>query len=242
MSKIICAGDIHGRTMWRDIVDSQEWDEFIFIGDYFDTFEDISAVEQIHNFKEIIKFKKGNDRQVILLIGNHDGYIYPELNQWITSGYQKGVAPNITQVLYENRDYLQMAYSYNNLLFSHAGISETWLELNKYEGNNNAADIAEFVNELWKYKPIQFAFNGREPTGDNVYQTPIWIRPRSLMADCQILKKKLIQIVGHTQQNQIDIKGKSTGGRYYFIDTLGTSKEYLIIENGIFTTQNAEEK
>ena len=49
------------------------------------------------------------------------------------------------------------------------------------------------------------------------------------------LKKKagIIQIVGHTGQNSIDIKGKSTGGKYYFIDTLGTSGEYLEIIDGI---------
>ncbi|RYZ28541.1 MAG: hypothetical protein EOO10_09190 [Chitinophagaceae bacterium] len=52
------------------------------------------------------------------------------------------------------------------------------------------------------------------------------------MKDAALLKKEIIQVVGHTQQNCIDNKGKSTGGRYYFIDTLGTSKEYLVIEDG----------
>jgi len=39
----------------------------------------------------------------------------------------------------------------------------------------------------------------------------------------------------YTQQNQIDIKGKTTGGRYYFIDTLENKQpEYLIHENKQF--------
>jgi hypothetical protein len=51
-----------------------------------------------------------------------------------------------------------------------------------------------------------------------------------------ILNKKIIQVVGHTQQNQIDIKGKTTGGRYYFIDTLGNKQpEYLIYEDQTFS-------
>ena len=37
--------------------------------------------------------------------------------------------------------------------------------------------------------------------------------------------------MGHTTQNKIDIKGQTTGGRYYYIDTLGTSGEYLVIQN-----------
>ena len=30
----------------------------------------------------------------------------------------------------------------------------------------------------------------------------------------------------------MDIKGKSTGGRYYVIDTLGSTGEYLVIQDG----------
>jgi hypothetical protein len=49
------------------------------------------------------------------------------------------------------------------------------------------------------------------------------------------LKTKYIQIVGHTQQKQIDIKNKATNGRYYYIDTLSTSGEYMIIEDGVIS-------
>jgi hypothetical protein len=97
------------------------------------------------------------------------------------------------------------------------------------------------LNELFKYKPGMFKFgmvanlhkiSYLDPYGDNMEQSPIWIRPFSLMrANRNTLRKKLIQVVGHTSQEQIDIKGKATGGRYYFIDTLGTSGQYMIINN-----------
>jgi hypothetical protein len=48
------------------------------------------------------------------------------------------------------------------------------------------------------------------------------------------LKKDYIQVVGHTAVEKIDIKGKSTGGRYYFIDTFDTSNQFLIYENEEF--------
>ena len=46
------------------------------------------------------------------------------------------------------------------------------------------------------------------------------------------LRKKVIQVVGHTQVERVDTKGGATGGRYYFMDSLGTSGEYMIIEDG----------
>ena len=47
------------------------------------------------------------------------------------------------------------------------------------------------------------------------------------------IKKMYVQIVGHTQQNSIDIKGKTTGGKYYYIDTLPYG-EYLVEIDGEF--------
>ena len=38
----------------------------------------------------------------------------------------------------------------------------------------------------------------------------------------------------HLAVKKIDIKGKSTGGRYYFIDTFDDSNQFLIYENEEF--------
>ena len=51
------------------------------------------------------------------------------------------------------------------------------------------------------------------------------------MKACQDIKKQFIQVVGHTAVKEIDAKGKTTGGRYYFIDCLGNTPEYLVYEN-----------
>jgi hypothetical protein len=74
-------------------------------------------------------------------------------------------------------------------------------------------------------------FCGWDPYGDSKTQTPIWIRPMSLMAGNKetFLKKDYIQIVGHTGVKMIDIKGKATGGRYYLIDAID-QQQYLIYE------------
>ncbi len=56
------------------------------------------------------------------------------------------------------------------------------------------------------------------------------------------LKKDYIQIVGHTGMKKLDLKGSDqfTGGRYYFIDTMETSGDYLIIEDGKLRTNSVK--
>ena len=64
------------------------------------------------------------------------------------------------------------------ILFSHAGVSQVWLDDLGYDVNE---PLEEYINNMWLYKPIAFVFNGSNPYGDDIQQTPTWIRPRSLM-------------------------------------------------------------
>ena len=56
------------------------------------------------------------------------------------------------------------------------------------------------------------------------------------------LKKDYIQVVGHTQMRRLDLTGsdKFTGGRYYFIDTMDTSGQYLVIEDNKLRTNSVK--
>ena len=236
--KTVIIGDTHGRSIWKLIVNQeQDADRIIFIGDYFDSFE-ISGVEQIQNFKEIIEYKKTSGKEVIMLIGNHDHHYYPEVGYTGTSGYQSGIAPSINQVIDENRQHLQIAYSFDEFLFTHAGVSPTFMDGEFGEEGWVEDNVVELLNDLFKYKPKSFDFNGTDPYGDNTYQTPIWIRPKSLMAvnkkHDKGLKKKYIQIVGHTQVKKLDLVGaeKAAGSRYYLIDCQESTGEYLVIQDG----------
>lgn len=232
--KIIFIGDIHGRASWKDILSTQEWDKAVFIGDYFDSFE-FNAIEQLKNFDEICLMKRSlqaaEGKEVIMLIGNHDHHYFRAIGDAGTSGYQARAAKNIEFALEDNKDLLQMAFMFDNILCTHAGVGEAWLESQGWKGEN----IADFINDIWKHRPGNFTFHGRDPYGDDMGQTPIWIRPKSLMRDSQALKRVgIIQVVGHTGMKSIDIEGKSTGGKYFFIDTLGKSGEYLIYEDEKF--------
>jgi predicted MPP superfamily phosphohydrolase len=244
--KTIVLGDTHGRSNWKLAVHQDKPDRVIFIGDYFDSFE-ILGVEQIANFKEIIKYKEDNPQvEVVMLIGNHDHHYFPEVGYTGTSGYQSKIAPSISQVIDENRNHLQMAYGFDNFLFTHAGVSPVFMDEVFGENDWSIENVVVDLNELFRYKPRAFDFNGFESSGDNTTQTPIWIRPRSLMSANKKhpkgLKNDYIQIVGHTAMRRIDLEGsdKFTGGRYYFIDTMEISGNYLVIQDNKITVNSVK--
>lgn len=254
--KTVVIGDIHGRSVWKLIVEMEKPDRVIFMGDYFDSF-DISGVEQIHNFKEIVEYKETSfsrvgtleehKTDVIMLIGNHDFHYMPGIDE-AYSGYQSKIAPSIQQVLEENRNHLRMAYQMDQFLFTHAGVSTEFMDGVFGKDGWKVENLAIDIHELYKYKPRSFMFgmfctSYTDPYGDNIHQSPIWIRPKSLMkANRDTLRNQVIQVVGHTEQTQIDKKGGATGGRYYFIDTLDTSGEYLIIDDGEVRTNTWKSK
>jgi hypothetical protein len=243
--KTVLIGDLHGMDCWKKIVEQENAGRYVFVGDYFDSFH-IPGIVQMHNFKELMMWSEETDAETVFLIGNHDyGYFFG-CDGTSTSGYQFQLAPSIKMLVEEWRHKLQMAYRFDNVLCSHAGISTDFMNGVFGIGGWNADNIVELLNEQWKYKPNTFDFHCVspitisyvDPTGDNVEQSPLWIRPRSLMrSNKNELKKEIIQVVGHTAQPKIDIAGKTTGGRYYFIDTLEVAREYLVYNDGKFSVK-----
>lgn len=233
--KTIFIGDIHGRSIWKEIIEQEKPDRVIFVGDYFDSF-DISGIDQIHNFKEIIHYKKTSDIEVVLLVGNHD-YHYMHVGETY-SGFQRGLQFDISQLIHENMEHLQMAYSFDNFLCTHAGVSSVFMNDN-FRGSWNCDNLVEKLNETFKYSPFIFKFNGFNSYGDDVTQSPIWIRLNSLRNSNKkrgenSIKKRFIQVFGHTQIKEIDLVGmeKYLGGRYIMIDAL-PSRQYLIYDGEI---------
>ena len=242
--KTIVLGDTHGTSFWKLITHTEQPDRVIFIGDYFDSF-DIKLDEQINNFLDIIEYKKTGGIEVICLIGNHDHHYFPEIGDTGTSGYQHIGEFQIGPVLNANREHLQMAYQFDDFLFTHAGVSAKFMDSVFSESGWTVDTVVELLNDLFRYKPNTFTFamaismnkmSYVDHTGDNTEQSPIWIRIRSLLAankDTE-LKKAFKQVIGHTQVTKIDLQGyeKTFGNRYFMIDALSTSGEYLIIEDG----------
>ena len=252
--KTVFIGDIHGRDIWKQIVEAEaDADKIVFVGDYFDSF-DVPGVVQLQNFLDIIEFKKNTDKEVVLLFGNHDYHYMPGFTGMGYSGYQGALAFQFRDAIDQNLEHLQMAHLHENILCSHAGVSVEWLE-DKFgkekddsmygwhcDDLNGVQSIVDLINDYFRNKPSIFEFSARawDPYGDNTFQTPIWVRPRSLMVANKdsSLKKRVAQIVGHTGVNNIfdsfNASKKSMGNKYYLIDALA-SKGYLVHNNSEFT-------
>lgn len=234
--KTILIGDIHGRSIWKSIVKAENPDRVIFIGDYFDSF-DIPGVRQLRNFEDIVEYQKTAGIEVVMLIGNHD-YHYMQSSEHY-SGYQPAFHHQFNEALRNSKDSMQIAYQFDDVVCSHAGLSSVWLNNRLGEGKWSVETMVEQVNELFKYRPLEFYFDGFDPYGNSKTQGPLWIRPAALMsANKETLKKKIIQVVGHTQVKGIldsyAASQKSMGGRYYLIDALD-DEGYMSYENGEFT-------
>lgn len=223
---IIAIGDIHGRNIWKQIVTNhlETIDKIIFIGDYVDSFN-ISAQDQLNNLADIIELKKQNPDKIILLIGNHDYQYWPGSPDMGTySGFQYHMLMSYQTLFQENKKLFQMCYEFDNIIFSHAGFTETFVErkIGSFSEQN--------VNDIFKYKPQSFKFSefDRSGCGDSIEQSCIWVRPRSLEKD--YLGNNKIQVIGHTHTG----KGVKITDKLIMIDCLDTSNEYLFKDNNGF--------
>lgn len=230
--KIVSIGDIHGRDCWIKIVEQNpDADLFVFVADYFDSFT-IQVLEQINNFNLILKFRNENPDKVIMLFGNHDFHY--------TSGCIGGGYTGFDYSTYYNmkleldrlirEEVIKICYIYDNILFSHAGLTNTWCANN----NINLDNLEDDINQLLVYRPHLFQFKSgvrRDKYGDDVTQGPLWVRERSLKEDGL---KDYIHVVGHSSSEEIIFNLSETETNYIIIDTLGNNKylEILISEDG----------
>ena len=132
------------------------------------------------------------------------------------SGYQKGIGYSYGVLFENNLDLFQIAFETDTHIFTHAGLSKTWMK------NNNCESVND-VNELWKYQPRKFQFTGRDPYGNDKTQGPLWIRPEALLDDFWGNK---IQVVGHTMKETITTLEKE-GNKLIIIDNY--KKEVLTL-------------
>lgn len=235
MSKLLVIGDIHGRTIWKDIVNLENPDKVIFLGDYVTTHEDISPEQQLSNLEDILQYKEDRGEAIILLRGNHCldclGYSWaecyptePKVKEVMSVDPLKSRFLNLTQWVYIDEEL--------KTIFSHAGVSQVWMD------DNNIKDIHD-INDL---EPSEiFGFTPDSPWdmyGDSKTQPPTWIRPQALYK-CNV--EGWDQVVGHTPAKLIVDICKTTKYNKHILlcDTMGI-KQYLVIDDGKFQPKTFE--
>ena len=222
--KIIVLGDIHGRSVWKKIIDKERPDQMIFLGDYVSTHEDITEDEQVTNLKEILKFKDEHP-ETIMLRGNHDmqhlGYDWAQC-----SGYYKRVEELMADLKEEFLAKTQWIHVVGNTVFSHAGISTKWL--------NHYLITLYDINELEPSGLFGFSLlDSWDIYGTSPFQPPTWIRPLTLV---DVMIPDYDQVVGHTEvEHCFNLKdSKDIPYNLWLCDALEHGS-YLVIEDNVYS-------
>lgn len=231
--KTLVLGDIHGQLIWMDIIQKENPDKVIFLGDYVASHDDIPYDQQLSNLEDILNYKKDNPDKVTLLRGNHDGqhlgYHWAQCSGWEPKVWQYMSESNFKERFLRLTQWVKVDDDLGTI-FSHAGVSQVWMD------NSGIKDVHDINNlepsELFGFIPDSI----HDMYGESVTQPPTWIRPYSL-CKCNVLGYD--QVVGHTPQTCIKDIGKAAKGKHHIIlcDTLGC-KEYLVIKDGAFIPVN----
>ncbi|WP_411823548.1 metallophosphoesterase [Leptospira sp. 'Mane'] len=221
MTNIISIGDIHGRSVWKNI-NPGDFEKIVFVGDYADSY-DLPDEEIIENLKEIIAFKTANIDKVVLLLGNHDlMYLYPNVPNFFMGGYRSSYAKILQSIFQNSISLFQIAYQYRNFLWTHAGVNLGWYKSNlkiidelreKENIPEFCADVLTvmwekgFVNELASIGPIRGGRDGYGGIFWSDYSENLDSRNGAFLFG-------LHQIVGHSRLPDIEtlksLDGKSS--------------------------------
>ena len=239
MSKILVIPDVHGRSFWKTpCKDISKYDKVVFLGDYVDPYnhEGINTPTAIQGLKDIIEFTKNNREKVILLLGNHDmpyfDLDYKNLS-FYHSRYSSQYHNEIEDVFRADKDLFQIAYSFDDILFTHAGCNWIWIDLN-FGGDmharykiENISDFAVTLNGLLESKEgLKKLFRiGEERGGRDKAASCIWCDVSEMHWTFDALdnpdfhKRDIFnfkQVFGHTGQMFYSIKtpGEIEFGNY----------------------------
>jgi len=221
--KIGFIGDTHGRPFWKEFIKDSSIDKWIFMGDYMD--EDygyaVNNDDMISNLLEIIEFKKSNPDNIVLLYGNHDNAY--RNSAWMCSRFRPKIAHTIRDIFTKNKSCFQNAYQINDIICTHAGISQKWFT-ECFKGDHTC-DIAKQLNDPL-IKNVNSLYNvGWSRGGSDIAGGIFW-------ADSSELTKPLenyTQIVGHNRVTEIS-EMQMNNSKIIAIDCLTTKKDFLTIE------------
>ncbi len=228
--KTITIGDIHGRDSWKRI-DMNSYDKVIFIGDYVDSYDELSY-KILYNLIEIIELKKKYPNKVVLLIGNHDSQymFYP---MYACSGFREEDKDDLITIFNENIDLFQVAYQEKNYLWTHAGVSTRWYKkYSEFLQLDDNTTIADKLNLISYSKDRSILHEVGAARGGDRYECggPLW-------ADINETRAGIIdgyhQIVGHTSVPKIVTYFKILNETYTdksltFVDCLDKVEEFYI--------------
>ena len=241
--KILVIPDVHGCNAWEDNVKNNidNVDKVVFLGDYFDSFnEHERGRAALDNFNNIVELKKNNKDKVDLLLGNHDVDNY--LAGTKCSGYQESMFFQYNEALLKNLDLFDIGVTHDGWTFSHAGYSSSWIANMQLYIKTNYPILAELLYDNDELNPVSFSnrllhskdykllvYNSIDISGygDCRFQTPLWIRPEAL--DDNMFYEK--QVVGHTESLMKGPRFYTAKQNWYGEDPKWNYNRLIVLDN-----------
>ena len=214
-NKLYIVPDEHCRGLYKPLLSVKDT-PIVFLGDYMDpySYEGHTDEEGIENLKEIFEFARTNNN-VTLLAGNHDlSHLFSFMGYERTSHKYYN---ELHKLYRDNVDLLHPYHIIDDLLFTHAGISNAWIyrvnDVCFYNSDfkvtpDNVLDYIgnEWENELkeefaitrfgYGYLKSPIFWCGYDRGGDDPAGGPFW---RDCYSDFDISDFKYKQIFGHSQ-------------------------------------------
>ncbi|PWB49313.1 MAG: hypothetical protein C3F06_14275 [Candidatus Methanoperedenaceae archaeon] len=235
----IIISDLHNRVDWVEPALSllKPYDNVIFLGDYFDDFND--TPEDAANSAKWLKQSLSRPNR-IHLCGTHDiWYRFPD-NQYIqASGNTEEKSDAINQIITE-KDWglLQLFHYEQGFLFTHAGVHSYFIK--KFAFENKISMQGEIIDKILKpatqkalmdisnNRPNEWLAAGFARGGMQAVGGITWLDWDDEFEPVP----ELNQIVGHTQMKYPGEKSMQNS-KNYCLDT--KNKHLGVLENGIFS-------
>lgn len=204
--KILFIWDIHWRTEWKYFVKQVDYDKVVFMWDYFDSF-DVSIEDQLSNFNEILNFQEKSKKEVILLIWNHDYHYLEDIKEtysWFSPELKIMIWNQLSQFIKRhNKEVMQLCWSYEWLLATHAWLSNGFVNRVKEKYNDKFVIDGNNLNELLKQDTTILWYYKWDISGfwNHQKQWPLRIRPDALIDD--YCKSYDYQVVWHTHMKGV---------------------------------------
>lgn len=256
MRSIVIA-DIHQRIDDVKIILEKEknYDEVVFLGDWFDSFFDppkVAGFEQTCEYLKHLVLEHPQKDKFIFLIGNHDlGYIYENKNysinrisktiKYYCSGFTASKAKKFRHAFFDQNlkddfffEHFKIAYRTQGFTLSHGGINVRHFPY----GYTIEKFVDELLPDVWKnFRNLEYNHNwlisgagyhrgGNCPIGGILWQD--W------NAEFNSTIETGKQIVGHTTVKEPDCIHMNTPMESWNLDT---EKDYGIIIDGKLITK-----
>lgn len=221
MSRVLVIPDIHLKAWIFDQAErikDTEYDCIVVLGDLVDDWgkgNDIRAYED--TLERAVKFAEDHPES-LWCYGNHDvSYLWDAMESGYSVQARQSAIDGVTRLERVLEERMQFVHRVENTLFSHAGLTESFVF---QTCGRNAGDIDEILyrinhmgmRELWRNN------------------SPIWARPQ--IEFYRMFREDLYQVVGHTPvEEPVEASGVLTldlFSTYSDGSPLGNEKLYVV--------------